>query len=102
MFGIAGKFWRPDGSLRWLTAEEFGRFEEPGFAKAVLNVAVADDGRGATLLSTETRVLCFGARARGLFRLYWTLIERFSGLIRLELLKRVRARVAQEKGESRT
>jgi hypothetical protein len=38
-------------------------------------------------LSTETRVVCFGEATRRRFLLYWRLIEPFSGLIRLSLLR---------------
>ena len=41
-------------------------------------------------LSTETRIRCFGRSALWKFRLYWTLIAPFSGLIRKAILKRVK------------
>jgi hypothetical protein len=44
------------------------------------------------VLSTETRILCFGENARRTFRLYWTFVGPFSGLIRRGLLRGVRAR----------
>ena len=42
---------------------------------------------GATRLSTETRVLATGPKARRHFRLYWLAIRGGSGLIRRELLQ---------------
>ena len=42
------------------------------------------------VLSTETRIQYFGAAARRKFRLYWTLVGPFSGLIRRALLRGVR------------
>jgi hypothetical protein len=101
VFGLAGKFWRPDGGFRRLSREEFAAFAEPGFAKAAWNVRVGGSGLhlphgGSGLhlphceLSTETRVLCLGEDARRKFLLYWRLVEPFSGAIRWSLLRGVR------------
>jgi hypothetical protein len=100
VFGLAGRFWRPDGSLRALTAEEFLAFSEDGWAKAAWNISAAPDGTGATLLHTETRVLCFGARARRLFRIYWSTIEMFSGAIRMSMLRGIRRKALSTGGEA--
>jgi hypothetical protein len=90
VFGLVGKFWRPDGGLRRLSREEFAEFAEPGFAKAAWNLRL-DPGPGpACELSTETRVLCLGDSARRKFLVYWRVVEPFSGLIRRSLLKGVR------------
>jgi hypothetical protein len=87
VFGLVGRFWRPDGGLRRLSREEFAAFREPGFAKAAWNLHV-EPGPGSTSeLSTETRVLCFGKSARGKFLVYWRMVEPFSGLIRRSLLR---------------
>jgi hypothetical protein len=86
VLGIIGKFWRPDAPvLRDWTPEAFSTLSPQGHAKAAWNVYLAPDG-DQTLLSTETRVLCYGRSARIQFRLYWTLIGFFSGLIRKEML----------------
>jgi hypothetical protein len=100
VFGLVGKFWRPDGGLRRLSRDEFAAFAEPGFAKAAWNLRVRSGlhlphgGSGLHLphceLSTETRVLCFGRSARRKFVLYWRVVEPFSGLIRWSLLRGVR------------
>ena len=101
VFGLVGKFWRPDGGLRRVSREEFATFREPGFAKAAWNLRVGGSGLhlphgGSGLhlphreLSTETRVLCFGKTARRKFLFYWTLVEPFSGLIRRSLLRAVK------------
>ena len=85
VFGLVGKFWRPDGGLRRVSREDFAAFREPGFAKAAWNLRVEDSE-----LSTETRVLCLGEDARRKFLLYWKLVEPFSGLIRWSLLRGIR------------
>jgi hypothetical protein len=87
VFGLVGRFWRPDGGLRRLSREEFAAFHEPGFAKAAWNLCVEPGPGSASVLSTETRVLCFGNSARRKFLLYWRVVEPFSGLIRRSLLR---------------
>jgi hypothetical protein len=100
VFGLVGRFWRPDGGLRPVAAAEFESFAEPGFAKAAWNLRVGPGlhlphtGPGLHLphceLSTETRVVCFGEPTRRKFLRYWRLIEPFSGAIRRSLLRGVR------------
>jgi hypothetical protein len=103
VFGLVGRFWRPDGGLRCISAVEFESFEEPGFAKAAWNLRVGSGlhlphaGSGLHLphceLSTETRVAYFGEATRRKLLFYWRLIEPFSGAIRLSLLRGVRRSV---------
>ena len=100
-FGLVGKFWRPDGGLLTLSAEELLRFEEPGYAKAIWNILVEERDAGRSLLSTETRVLCLGEEARRPFLRYWKWIEPFSGLIRISLLRGIRRKALEEGGTSR-
>lgn len=88
--GVVGRFWRPSGGVQRIDAEGFKAFATPGYAKAALNFLAVSDGRGGSVLSTETRVQCLGPRARRLFRFYWLLIGPFSGLIRKEALRLVR------------
>ncbi len=90
VFGLVGRFWRADGGLRPVSAPEFAKFAEPGYAKAAWNLLVEAEGAHRSVLSTETRVLCLGREARRRFLLYWRLIEPFSGLIRVALLRGVR------------
>lgn len=90
VFGLVGRFWRPKGDLRTVPAADFSGFREPGFAKAAWNLLLEDEAPGVTRLSTETRVQCFGDVARRRFRLYWRIVEPFSGVIRWSLLRGVR------------
>jgi hypothetical protein len=88
--GVVGRFWRPDsGMLHGLSADAVLSFQQDGFAKAYWNFAVEPAPRG-TLLSTETRIQCFGDAARRAFKLYWLLVGPFSGLIRKEMLRMVK------------
>jgi hypothetical protein len=89
VFGLVGRFWKLVPDLKRVTPEEFPGFTEEGWAKGAIDFAVSPRA-GGTELSTETRVLCFGEVARRRFRFYWNLIEPFSGLIRVDLLRAVR------------
>ena len=100
VFGLIGRFWTLSGGLRAVSPAEFLGFEQEGFAKAAWNLEVSPSGETASLLATETRVLCFGAAARRRFRLYWGLIGPFSGIIRRAMLGSIRDR-AVEKGTPR-
>jgi hypothetical protein len=88
--GIVGRFWRPDGGRCMdLTADDFVGFGRPGNAKVAWNFSLRADSSGVTVLSTETRTKCFGS-ARWKFRIYWSLIYPFAGLIRRAILRRVK------------
>jgi hypothetical protein len=99
VFGLIGKFWKPGGGLQRVSSDEFVAFHEEGFAKVAWNVAVEPAGDSGSVLTTETRVLCFGAPARRRFRIYWATIERFSGLIRMAMLRGIRRRALLPKGD---
>lgn len=93
VFGIAGRFWRPDGALvRIADREAFLVFAEDGRVKAAWNVRVEDADAGHCELSTETRIQYFGAAARRRFRLYWAVVGPFSGILRRSLLRGIRRR----------
>ena len=90
VFGIVGRFWRPDGCLVPLTAAEFVLFQQPGYARAAWNLAVHELAPGKSLLATETRIQVFGREAQLKFGAYWMLVKPFSGLVRRSLLRSVR------------
>ena len=48
-------------------------------------------GSGTTRLSTETRILCMTKASRLIFGMYWFFIKPFSGLVRQEMLKIIKA-----------
>jgi len=90
VIGVAGRFWRPDGGRCFdLEAGEFPGFSRAGYAKAAWNFALAPAETGC-LLSTETRVKCFGRPALRSFRAYWAVVKPFSGLIRRAILQQVK------------
>ena len=75
-----------------VTRATFGSLSRPGYAKAAMNFLLEPDGRGGTLLSTETRVFATDAATRRRFATYWRLIYPGSALIRREWLRAVRRR----------
>ena len=94
VIGVAGRFWRPDGGrCMGLTADDFTEFSRPGYAKVAWNFKLRADSTESTVLSTETRIKCFGA-AFWKFRLYWTVVGPFSGLMRKAILKQIKTAAA--------
>ncbi len=73
-----------------LTADDFAGFSRPGYAKVAWNFRLRAELPQSTFLSTETRIRCFGLAALWKFRIYWTLVRPFSGLIRKVILKQVK------------
>jgi hypothetical protein len=91
VIGVVGRFWQPDGGRCLnLTANDFAEFSLPGYAKAAWNFKLRSESPHSTVLSTETRIKCFGQGALWKFRIYWSLVGPFSGLIREAILKRVK------------
>jgi hypothetical protein len=90
VLGLTGRFWTLSGGVRQVPASEFASFNLPGYSLAALNFTV---GRMAseTVLRTETRVRCTDPASRRKFRAYWTVIGPFSGLIRMEMLRLIKA-----------
>jgi hypothetical protein len=99
VFGIAGKFWRPDGGLRRIADRAaFLDFAEDGCVKAAWNLRIGAIDGEACDLSTETRIQYFGRAARRKFRIYWTLVGPFSGALRRALLSGVQRRAEAGSG----
>jgi len=69
---------------------EYIEFNKKGYVKALMNFFISriDDNR--SLLSTESRVFCTSRKARLMFIPYWLLISRFSGLIRIIMLRLIK------------
>lgn len=74
------------------SAQDFAALEAPGYAKAVMNFRMEDEGGGWTRLTTETRVHTTDASARRRFAAYWRLIYPGSALIRRMWLRAIRER----------
>ena len=91
VLGLVGRFWTLSGGLQKIDAESFKRFEKAGYAKAVWNFSLLPEGPN-TRLSTETRIKCTDAESKKSFGFYWTFIQPFSGLIRMEMLRAIKRR----------
>lgn len=89
LIGLAGRFWTPWGDMQKVDASNFREFEKPGYAKAVWNFSV-DGSAEETRLTTETRIRCMDEASRRSFGFYWTFVQPFSGLIRMEMLKTIK------------
>ena len=94
VIGVAGRFWRPDGGrCMELAASDFTGFCRPGHAKAAWNFKLRpESAETTTVLSTETRIKCFGPAALWKFRAYWSVVRPFSGLIRNAMLHQVKTK----------
>lgn len=87
VLGMVGRFWLPlDTTGCGIDANEFINFNLEGCCKAAWNLRIETQSEGWVLLSTETRVVCMGRKARILFGLYWLIIKPFSGIIRRIIL----------------
>jgi hypothetical protein len=91
VFGVVGRFWTADGGVRRLDAADFAAFDEPGFAKAVVNFH-ARAVTGGSRLTTETRIKGTDEAARRSFRRYWRLVMPGSAAIRRAWLRGIRKR----------
>ena len=88
--GLIGRFWTVSGTRCRVSADEFSAFDSPGYAKAVWNFSLVEESEEVTRLATETRVRCLDDASRRRFRVYWSVIAPFSGLIRREPLRMIR------------
>jgi hypothetical protein len=96
VLGLVGKFWTYRAEILNLDAVQYGEFNQKGYAKLAWNFTIQESAPGFVRLSTETRIVCTDDHSRVRFKLYWTLIGRFSGLTRKEMLRVVKRRVEVE------
>ena len=90
LLGTAGRFWGVRGALLRVDPGNFAAFDVPGAAQAAWNFAVRPLVGDKSMLSTETRVRCVDTTGRRKFRLYWSVVRPFSGLIRLLMLRAIK------------
>jgi hypothetical protein len=91
VLGVVGRFWTLNGGIRRIDRDEFVTFDEPGFAKAVVNFHV-ESVAGRTVLTTETRIMGTSEEAGRKFRRYWRIVMPGSALIRRAWLRAIRKR----------
>lgn len=91
VLGLVGQFWTPSGELLDFSVDAFRDFSTPGYAKATWAFEVSEEPAEVTRLSTVTRVRCLDEASRRRFRFYWRVVGPFSGIIRTEILKSLKA-----------
>lgn len=90
LLGLIGKFWTITGHLQQITSNDyFQNFNKEGFGKVVWSFSLEENG-AETFLTTETRIKCLCEKSRKKFGYYWKVIQPFSGIVRMEMLKAVK------------
>ena len=79
----------PPGTRGTLTPDVFKKQLRPGFALAGMNFLVIPDGKGGSIVTTETRVYANSDSARRRFAAYWRVIYPGSALIRRMWLRAI-------------
>jgi hypothetical protein len=97
VIGIVGQFWKPASRAVMIQdLEEFLTFQQEGFCKAAMNLLIQEKFHGQCEVTTETRVLGYGS-AKKPFKDYWRMIGPFSGLIRREILRKIKQKAEKAK-----
>jgi hypothetical protein len=88
--GSVGRFWERDYGGRPVAAEDFVPFNEPGYAKVALSLAVRPTGSGSSV-RYEARTATTDATARRIFRRYWRIISPGVALVMGRALRRIKS-----------
>jgi hypothetical protein len=93
VLGTIGQFWRLTGAtnIKVATPDEFLAFQEPGYAKSVMNFALDPQANG-TVVRTETRVQTLDPATQREFGRYWRVIYPGSALLRVTWLRAIKKR----------
>ena len=75
-----------------LVPEDFRTIQQSGFAIAMMNFLIEDDGQGACVISTETRVRATDPSAKRRSAAYWRMIYPGSAVIRRMWLRAIKKR----------
>lgn len=90
VMGLIGKFWElAPKTIHLADGQAFMQFNDTAYAKTAMNFKLIPTETGTTL-TTETRIFTPNRMGRMLFGLYWAAIGLFSGVIRADMLKRIR------------
>jgi hypothetical protein len=96
--GSIGRFWQKDYGWRPVAADQFEAFQEPGYAKVVLSLAVLPSVAGLTLLRYEARTATTDVTAARTFRRYWRLIRPGVALVMGRALRRIKQQAERHAG----
>jgi hypothetical protein len=89
VFGIVSKPWQPVTSRPGepVAAEQFGGFDEPGFAKIAESTRVDPYGDRFSIVTVESRVALTDEDSRRRFRRYWLMMSPFMKLMRPTIMR---------------
>lgn len=90
VLGLVSQPWKYNVDFRSVAPDEFPAFSEKDYVKIVWNFYLAPISKNRTRISTETRIFCTNRKAKLRFSLYWLVISRFSGLIRMIMLNLIK------------
>jgi hypothetical protein len=89
--GAVTQPWNANTVFRSLSPEEFAAFDEPEYVKIAWTLRADPDGKGRAIFRHETRVATTDRAARAKFRDYWAVFSPGIKLIRLLILRPLRA-----------
>jgi hypothetical protein len=95
VFGAVTQPWVAAPTFRSIPADRFREFCEPGFVKIVWTLRADPVNDAKSIFHTETRVCTTDARARELFRNYWSFVAPGVKLIRIAMLQPLRRAAEQ-------
>ncbi|MDD3655062.1 MAG: hypothetical protein PHO01_12960 [Desulfotomaculaceae bacterium] len=92
VLGLGGQFWKiKPTEIHFTGMNDFVNFNQTDNVKVAWNLYIEEGEDGTASLSTETRNLCLGQKAKSAFRIYWWIIRPYSGWIRVAILKMIKA-----------
>ena len=91
VFGAVTQPWEANVRFESLPPEEFHSFNRPRYVKIAFTLAAEPIDAHSSMVRTETRVATTDSYARDRFRRYWALVSPGVRVIRLEILRLVRA-----------
>lgn len=91
VLGAVTQPWLANVRFESLPPEEFTVFDTPGYVKIVFTMATEPIDDRSSFVRTETRVATTDKYARDRFRRYWAVVSAGVRVIRIEILRLVRA-----------
>jgi hypothetical protein len=97
--GSVGRFWQKDYGGRPVAADQFVRFQEPGYAKLAISFSVRPAATGGTMLRYEARTVTTDDVARRTFRRYWRLVRPGVALVMRRALRCIKIEAERRMGK---
>lgn len=91
VLGAVTRPWQANVVFRSIPPGEFRSFREPDYVKIAWTLRADEAGDGQSVFRTETRAVATDAEARAKFRRYWSFLSPGIFLIRMAMLRPVRA-----------